>query len=76
VLASDGLWDVMSSQEVVDYVHEVMDDPSGVQTSNGKIILSPEVRKAKMARILANEALERGSADNVCVILVWLDKEK
>jgi serine/threonine protein phosphatase PrpC len=64
----------MNSQEVVDYVHEVLDHPTGVETSNGMIILSHEVRKAKMARILANEALERGSADNVCVILVWLQK--
>ena len=75
VLASDGLWDVMTSQEVCDFVHTTLDDPTGVQTSQGKIILSPEVRKKKMARIIANEALERGSADNVCVILVWLKKE-
>ena len=75
MLASDGLWDVMTSQEVCDFVHNTLNDPTGVQTSQGKIILSPEVRKKKMARIIANEALERGSADNVCVILVWLKKE-
>jgi hypothetical protein len=65
----------MTSQEVCDFVHHTLNDPTGVQTSQGKIILSPEVRRKKMARIIANEALERGSADNVCVILVWLQKD-
>ncbi|KAG7347155.1 serinethreonine phosphatase [Nitzschia inconspicua] len=72
LLASDGLWDVMTSQEVVDFVHHTLKDSTGIQTANGKIMLSPEMRRRKMARILANEALERGSADNVCVVLVWL----
>ena len=66
VLASDGLWDVMSSQEVVDFVYEVLDD--------GEEGSSVSDRRKNMARILANEALERGSADNVCVVLLWLDK--
>lgn len=77
LLASDGLWDVMTSQEVVDFVHEMLECPTqSVKTKKGKIVLTPEFRKRKMARFVAHEALERGSADNVCVILVWLKKEK
>jgi len=77
LLASDGLWDVMTSQEVVDFVHEMLECPTqSVKTKKGKIILTPEFRRRKMARFVAHEALERGSADNVCVILVWLKKDK
>lgn len=61
-------------EQVVEFVHHALKDSTGIQTSNGKIMLSPEMRRKKMARIIANEALERGSADNVCVILVWLKK--
>ena len=77
LLASDGLWDVMTSQEVVDFVHEMLECPTqSVKTKKGKIVLTPEFRRRKMARFVAHEALERGSADNVCVILVWLKNEK
>jgi hypothetical protein len=54
----------------------MLEDSTAIQTSNGKIMLSPEMRRRKIARIIANEALERGSADNVCVVLVWLQKEE
>mmetsp|Transcript_29202 Transcript_29202/g.79033 ORF Transcript_29202/g.79033 Transcript_29202/m.79033 type:complete len:521 (-) Transcript_29202:3380-4942(-) len=77
LLASDGLWDVMTSQEVVDFVHEMLECPTqSVKTKKGKIVLTPEFRRKKMARFVAHEALERGSADNVCVILVWLQKDE
>jgi len=63
LLGSDGLFDVMESQEVVDFVHENLNE-------------TPEVPKSylrqMMAKNIANEALERGTADNVCVLLVWL----
>lgn len=76
LLASDGLWDVMTSQEVVDFVHEMLACPTqSVKTKKGKITLTPEFRKRKMARFVAHEALERGSADNVCVIIVWLQRD-
>lgn len=67
VLASDGLWDVMTSQEVVDYIHDVLDTELQSYSQLDK--------RKNMARIVANEALERGSADNVCVLVLWLKKE-
>jgi hypothetical protein len=54
----------------------MLKDSTAIQTAHGKILLSPEMRRKKIARIIANEALERGSADNVCVVLVWLHKDK
>ena len=73
VLASDGLWDVMSSQEAVDFVHEKL------QSEN---IAGDESRhfnkgwnRRHMSRFLANEAMNRGTGDNVCVLILWLDAQ-
>ena len=66
VLASDGLWDVMSSQEVVDYIHQSL---RGSGQDGEEYI---DIQESKIARRVANEALERGSADNVCVLVLWL----
>lgn len=71
VLASDGLWDVMTSQEVVNFVRDNMRGDPAANPNMG-----PEEKRRKMARMVANEALERGSADNVCVILVWLQERQ
>jgi serine/threonine protein phosphatase PrpC len=70
ILASDGLWDVMSSQEAVDYVHQSLCDPG---SDDGK--WNKNIPRRLVARKVANEALERGSADNVCVLVVWLRNE-
>ncbi len=67
ILASDGLWDVMTSQEVVNFVRDhLTGDPTAYPG------MGIEEKRRKMARMIANEALERGSADNVCIVLVWL----
>ena len=67
VLASDGLWDVMTSQEAVDYVHQSL-RTSG-DSSHEEYV---DISESKIAKRVAIEALERGSADNVCVLVVWL----
>lgn len=54
VLACDGLWDVMSDQEVVDYV------------------ISFEGERHSIARYLIKEAIRRGSADNITVVVAML----
>ena len=72
LLASDGLWDVMSSSEVVSFVHNRLDSPA---KTGGKPV-GPKsaklVRRKSMSRFVANEAIKRGSGDNVCVVIVWL----
>lgn len=78
LLASDGLWDVMTSQDCVDLVHKRL-SPSSAQLRN----MSPievqrqmHTRRKNMSRYLGNEALRRGSGDNVCVIIIWLNSQQ
>lgn len=84
VLASDGLWDVMGSQETVDFVNEKMadlDDGLPPQLA-GNVLGDRDVKlvngwkRKNMSRFLANEAMRRGTRDNVCVVIVWLQDDK
>jgi serine/threonine protein phosphatase PrpC len=74
LLASDGVWDVMSSQDVVSYVHNKIEkelrrgDLGSHNRENFKVVL-----RRNMANYVAKEALRRGSGDNVCVLMVWLN---
>jgi serine/threonine protein phosphatase PrpC len=56
VLATDGLWDVMSSSDVVSFIHALMNSEEG----------------DSIAAMLVEEALRRGGDDNITVIIVWL----
>lgn len=79
LLASDGLWDCMDSQDVVSYVHErfaseikkftTESSPSPEDLENFKLVLRRE-----MSRCLCREAIRRGSGDNVCILMIWLKK--
>jgi serine/threonine protein phosphatase PrpC len=62
VLATDGLWDVMTNQEVVDIVDTLLDKTKG------------ELKhlRPRIADVIVREALRRGTWDNVTVILIWL----
>jgi serine/threonine protein phosphatase PrpC len=78
ILASDGLWDVLSNQEAVSFVHSKMDDllsseHQGNGTSDTKLVKT--WKRKQMSRFLANEAMRRGTADNVCVVVVWLNNK-
>jgi protein phosphatase 1L len=52
VLATDGLWDVMDNEEVVQYIHKYG-------------------QREEVASWLVEEALRRGSLDNITVVIVW-----
>ncbi|GAV74091.1 PP2C domain-containing protein, partial [Cephalotus follicularis] len=54
VMASDGLWDVVSNAEVVNIMRDTVKEP------------------AMCSKRLATEAAERGSKDNITVIVVFL----
>ncbi|GJX70288.1 kinase and PP2C-like domain-containing protein [Tanacetum coccineum] len=54
VMASDGLWDVVSSVEVVSIIKDTVKEPG------------------MCSKRLATEAAERGSGDNITVIVVFL----
>lgn len=66
LLATDGLWDVMTSKEVVRLVEKQL---SHHKKENGGEL--SELRK-KMASFVVAEALRRGTADNVTVVILWL----
>jgi len=74
VLASDGLWDVMTSQECVDFIQDCLNDSSTTMRKVTPLERQRQkfARRKNMSRFVANEALRRGSGDNVCVIIVWL----
>jgi serine/threonine protein phosphatase PrpC len=61
IMASDGLWDVVSNEEALDFVHVAFkkkEDPTAV------------------AEKLKNIAMERGSGDNITVIVAQFDWSK
>lgn len=75
LLASDGLWDVMTSQEVVSYVNKRLNaaPKDGADVTCEEDMMSLRyLRRKNMSRFIANEALRRGSGDNTSVVIVWL----
>jgi len=54
VMASDGLWDVLSNEDVISIIRDTVKDPG------------------MCSKRLASEAAERGSKDNISVIIVFL----
>lgn len=106
ILATDGLWDVMTSDEAVEYVQEVMGGAVGALREGGAdgrmgapataaherpadmklsdwtqryaddrhlVRAAMMMRKKKMARYLTEEAIRRGTMDNVTVVVIWLN---
>jgi serine/threonine protein phosphatase PrpC len=57
ILACDGLWDKLTHQEAIDYVHE-------------HLALGQDAHQ--ISALLAQHALDKGSRDNVTVIIVLL----
>ena len=73
VVATDGLWDVLESDECVNFVHSAL--KVGEESWSGKQHDFQAIyrrRKQCMAQYLAEEAMRRGSLDNVAVAILWL----
>ena len=64
IVACDGLWDVMQDQEAVNLVRDFVHDTTSIHSAKS--------RREKVARFLIDEALRRGSTDNITVIVYWL----
>ena len=77
ILASDGLWDVMSSQDVVSYVKRRFESELARKelTTQEDIDNYRLVLRRNMARSIVREAVRRGTGDNVCVLMVWLNDD-
>ena len=59
IVACDGLWDVMEDQEACDFVRNHVREHGQESREN-------------VSRSLIDEALKRGSTDNITVIVYWL----
>jgi serine/threonine protein phosphatase PrpC len=61
VLATDGLWDVMSNDDVIDLIH---------------FLLRQAIEPNQIADFIVEEALMRGSTDNITVVIVFLNSKR
>jgi serine/threonine protein phosphatase PrpC len=64
ILACDGLWDVISNQDAINYVLDNCYDINKNQRIN---------KKVNIAKKLADLAIEKKSGDNVTVLVVFFD---
>ncbi|CAB9521270.1 linked kinase-associated serine/threonine phosphatase 2C [Seminavis robusta] len=74
LLASDGLWDVMSSQDAVNFVRARLDEAQCVAERMSKEEKRKKMASTRenMASVVVQEAMKLGSADNTSVAMVWL----
>ena len=71
IFACDGLWDVMSNQDAVNFVlHNCYDFKNNMRTNKAN---DTTAAQNNVARKLANEALRLGSSDNLTIIVYFLD---
>jgi serine/threonine protein phosphatase PrpC len=61
IFASDGLWDVMSNQDVVNVSNEVI---------NGVMTFDRQRTIQLIAKRLVETAVDRGTTDNVSVVFI------
>jgi len=69
IIACDGVWDVLTDQEAVDFVKIKIDEALKETSESATPFASFE---NKVARQLIDEALEKGSTDNITVQIVLL----
>lgn len=65
ILACDGLWDVVDNQEAINFVIDIAYDKCGEKRINKHINISKK---------LADYAIQKGSMDNVSVVIAFLEK--
>jgi serine/threonine protein phosphatase PrpC len=70
VNATDGLWDVMDNQSVINFVLNYIYE-------NNDVLLSSKDNKSKsnIACKLAEKAIELGSEDNITIIIYFIDSD-
>ena len=78
VLASDGLWDVMTNEEVCDLARRrilLWHKKNGVSLPSERGLgIDPAAQAA--AEYLSNRALQKGSKDNITVIVIDLKTQR
>jgi len=72
IVACDGLWDVVEDQESVNLVLEGIRELMGLLPNTGQDNLAHRRSMAEvLARMLVEEALARGTSDNVSAIMIF-----
>ena len=74
VLASDGLWDVLSNEVVCKVVKKCLDGQLKRRWFPKEAAADCENRASEAAALLVDLAMARGSRDNISVIVVELRK--
>jgi serine/threonine protein phosphatase PrpC len=70
IMGSDGLWDVVTNDGVVQYVQELM--ATGEDEGDGQ---TPCLHPAEVCKRICERAIEKGSRDNICVCIVELNRD-
>lgn len=71
VVATDGLWDVMSNQDVVNFILEY------IFINSIKLIKeSSFINENNIAYLLCKKAIELGSGDNISIIICFIDTQE
>ncbi|NXV22841.1 ILKAP phosphatase, partial [Cepphus grylle] len=71
LIACDGLFKVFTPEEAVNFIVSCLEDKN-IQTREGK--LEADARYEAACNRLANKAVQRGSADNVTVMVVRIER--
>lgn len=61
IIATDGLWDVFDSNDAVDFILSLRQDGHQLE---------------RISTLVVEEALRRGTYDNITVVIVWLDQNR
>ena len=80
ILASDGLWDLLSNEEAVDFVGKILDEDRGRERECGKLLVEYALRKRSeelgltLADIYAIPAgpKRRRTHDDITVVIYYL----
>eukprot|EP00261_Vitis_vinifera_P040295 XP_019081538.1 PREDICTED: probable protein phosphatase 2C 8 [Vitis vinifera] len=80
ILASDGLWDVISNEVACQVVRRCLDGQAGrirkIENGRSSHAIEAKSRVAEAATLLVEMAMGRGSRDNISAIVVELKKPK
>lgn len=69
IMACDGVWDVLSNQDAVDFVLAELDALKGAHKEN---LTSPKAKKNVAAKLISH-AIDKGTMDNVTAIVIFLE---
>jgi len=64
ILGCDGLWDVLSNQDVINFILNKMDETPKLNNISS-------YSKSNISQSLAEYAIKQGSTDNVSIIIIF-----